>query len=83
MRGSTSYQQPSTIPGEAHADSVLAGARIANAAWPRGSVAVSIDRHNQLVAPTPDTELLAGDVVVIVAPSGSEPTIRALFGEVT
>jgi H+/Cl- antiporter ClcA len=65
------------------ADSVLAGARIANAPWPRGSVAVSIDRHSQLVAPTPETELRAGDVVVIVAPSGSEPTIRALFGEVT
>jgi hypothetical protein len=65
------------------ADSPLAGARIANAPWPPGSVAVSIDRHSQLVAPTPETELRAGDVVVIVAPSGSEPAIRALFGGVT
>jgi Trk K+ transport system NAD-binding subunit len=42
---------------------------------------VSIDRHSQLVAPTPDTELHAGDVVVVVAPAGTETQIRALFDD--
>jgi CBS domain-containing protein len=61
-------------------ESPLAGTRVANAPWPRGCVAVSIDRQSQLVSPTPETELKAGDVLVVVAPAGAETTIRALFG---
>jgi CBS domain-containing protein len=61
--------------------SPFAGVRVANAPWPAGCVAVSIDRHSQLVAPTPDTELHAGDVVVVVAPVGAEAAIRTLFGD--
>ena len=63
------------------ADSPFAGMRMSRAPWPVGCVAVSIDRHSQLVAPTPDTELRAGDVVVVVAPAGTETEIRALFGD--
>lgn len=65
------------------ADSPFAGIRVASAPWPAGCVAVSIDRHSQLVAPTPDTELHAGDVVVVVAPAGAEAAIRTLFGDGT
>lgn len=60
-------------------DSPFAGARVAGAPWPPGCVALSIDRHSQLVAPMPDTELLVGDVVVVAAPSTVEPRIRRLF----
>jgi CBS domain-containing protein len=61
------------------AESPFAGARVASAPWPQGCVAVSIDRHSQLVAPTPDTELETGDIVVVVAPAGEEASIRTLF----
>ena len=59
--------------------SPFAGRRVASAPWPTGCVAVSIDRHSQLVAPTPDTEIHPGDVLVLVAPAGAETAIRALF----
>ena len=63
--------------------SQLVGARVSAARWPSGCVAVSIDRHSQLLAPTPDTELCAGDVVVVVAPAGAEAAIRSLFDDGT
>jgi len=61
-------------------ESPFAGTRVANAPWPPGCVAVSIDRQSQLVSATPETELHAGDIVVVVAPAGSESRIRSLFG---
>lgn len=61
--------------------SPVAGVRVANAPWPAGCVAVSIDRHSQLVAPAPDTELRPGDLVVVVAPAGAETEIRKLLGD--
>jgi CIC family chloride channel protein len=61
--------------------SPMAGVRVANAPWPGGCVALSIDRHSALVAPTPETQLLPGDVVVVVAPAGTEPEIREVFGD--
>ncbi|MGH9135444.1 MAG: chloride channel protein [Acidimicrobiales bacterium] len=63
------------------ADAPIAGARLANVPWPGGCVAVSIDRHSHLVAPTAETELLPGDVVVVIARTGAEPPIRDLFGD--
>ena len=63
------------------AGSPFAGVRVASAPWPAGCVAVSIDRHSQLVAATSDTELQVGDVVVVVAPAGAEAAIRTLFGD--
>jgi CIC family chloride channel protein len=57
------------------------GVRVARAPWPGGCMAVSIDRHSQLVAPTADTELLPGDLVVVVAPAGVEAEIYELFGD--
>jgi CBS-domain-containing membrane protein len=61
--------------------SAFAGLPVSSAPWPAGAVAVSIDRRNQLVSPTPDTELQPGDLIVVVAPAGAEAEIRALFGD--
>ncbi|HEX6239177.1 MAG TPA: chloride channel protein [Acidimicrobiales bacterium] len=69
------------IETEVGEGSPMAGLHLANAPWPGGCVAVSIDRHSHLVAPTPDTELLPGDLVVVVAPAGVEEEIRRLFGD--
>lgn len=63
--------------------SPFAGQRVGSAPWPPGCVALSIDRHGQVVAATPETELLPGDVVVVVAPARAEPRIRSLFADET
>ena len=52
------------------------GATVADAPWPSGAVALSIDRQSQLLAPRADTVLWAGDVVVAVVPSDSEERLR-------
>jgi CBS-domain-containing membrane protein len=56
--------------------SAFAGTTVATAPWPRGSVALSIDRRSQLIAPRPETELLTGDVVMAVVPAASEAELR-------
>ena len=56
--------------------SPFAGTTVAAAPWPRGSVALSIDRHSHLLAPRPDTTLHAGDVIVAVAPAAAEAELR-------
>ena len=56
--------------------SAFAGETVATAPWPRGSFALSIDRRSQLIAPTPETELQTGDVVVAVVPAAGEAELR-------
>jgi H+/Cl- antiporter ClcA len=56
--------------------SAFAGTTVATAPWPRGSVALSIDRRSQLIAPRPETELLTGDVVMAVVAAASEGELR-------
>jgi CBS domain-containing protein len=56
--------------------SPFAGKTVATAPWPRGSFALSIDRHSQLIAPRPDTALQSGDVVVAVVPAWAEADLR-------
>jgi H+/Cl- antiporter ClcA len=56
--------------------SPFAGATVATAPWPRGSFALSIDRRSQLITPTPETVLEAGDVVVAVVPAAAESELR-------
>ena len=58
------------------ATSPFGGVAVANAPWPRGSVALSIDRHSQLIAPRPDTLLQPGDVVVVVVAADSADELR-------
>lgn len=52
--------------------SPFAGTNVATAPWPRGSFALSIDRHSHLITPRPDTALQAGDVIVAVVPAAAE-----------
>jgi H+/Cl- antiporter ClcA/predicted transcriptional regulator len=56
--------------------SQFAGTTVASAPWPRGTVALSIDRHSQLIAPQPETPLQPGDVVVAVVPAAAEAELR-------
>lgn len=54
----------------------FAATTVATAPWPRGSLALSIDRHSQLIAPRPDTALETGDVIVAVVPASAEAELR-------
>jgi H+/Cl- antiporter ClcA len=56
--------------------SPFARTTVAAAPWPRGSFALSIDRHSQLITPLPDTVLEGGDVVVVVVPAAAESALR-------
>ncbi len=57
-------------------ESPFAGATVASAPWPRGSFALSIDRHSQLITPRPETAMEAGDVIVAVVPAAAESELR-------
>jgi CBS domain-containing protein len=57
--------------------SVFAGTTVATAPWPTGSFVLSIDRHSQLIAPRPETELHPGDVVAAVVRADGEAELRA------
>jgi CBS domain-containing protein len=59
------------------------GTTVADAPWPPGCVALTIERKSQLIAPTPDTPLHAGDIVVIAGPADAEASIRSTFGDTT
>lgn len=56
--------------------SPFAGVTVAEAPWPSGSFAMSIDRRGQLITPTSDTLLQAGDVVVAVVRAEAELELR-------
>jgi CBS domain-containing protein len=56
--------------------SPIAGTTVATAPWPRGTVALSIDRHSHLIVPQPDTRLQPGDVLVAVVPGAAEAELR-------
>jgi H+/Cl- antiporter ClcA len=57
--------------------SPFAGHAVADAPWPDGAYALSIDRHSQLLVPAPDTVLQPGDVLTTIVPAQSAPTLRA------
>jgi CBS domain-containing protein len=59
--------------------SPFAGATVATAPWPPGTVALSIDRQSHLIAPRPETPLHPGDVVSAIAPRELEPELRQLL----
>jgi hypothetical protein len=71
IRGATAL-----VEAPVAAASAFAGTTVATAPWPRGSFALSIDRHSQLIAPRPDTAIQAGDVVVVVVPAAAEADLR-------
>jgi CBS domain-containing protein len=59
--------------------SPFAGTTVADAPWPKGGVALSIDRHSHLIVPRAETALQAGDVVAAVVPADAEPELRRRF----
>lgn len=59
--------------------SAFSGRTVAEAPWPDGSVAISVERGSQLIFPEPDTQLLAGDVLSIVAPRRAELALRRMI----
>ncbi len=54
----------------------FAGTTVATAPWPTGSFVLSIDRHSQLIAPRPETELRPGDVIAAVVRADGEAELR-------
>jgi H+/Cl- antiporter ClcA len=62
--------------------SAFGGTTVATAPWPSGSFVLSIDRHSQLIAPRPETEIRRGDVVAAVVRADGEAELRRrLSGE--
>jgi Trk K+ transport system NAD-binding subunit len=59
--------------------SPFAGATVATAPWPRGTVALSIDRESHLIPPRPETPLHPGDVVAAIVPRDVESDLRRMF----
>jgi trk system potassium uptake protein TrkA len=57
-------------------NSPFVGVAIADAPWPRGTVALSIDRHSQLIAPNAETTLQPGDTLMAVTPADAEDELR-------
>ncbi len=60
-------------------ESLIAGSTVAEVPWPPGSVVLSIDRNSHLIVPRSDTTLQAGDVGVVIVPTGSEEDLRRLL----
>ena len=54
----------------------FAGATVASAPWPPGSIALSIDRNSQLLTPLPETTLQPGDVIIAVVPTAAEAELK-------
>jgi trk system potassium uptake protein TrkA len=62
----------------AHADAV--GKRLAELALPSGSQVMAIVSNGEVVVPRGDTELKAGDELLILAQSADEAALRGVFG---
>jgi len=60
--------------------SPIVGSTVGEVEWPAGSVVLSIERRNHLIAPRADTPLQVGDVGVVIAPVGREDELRSMFG---
>ena len=67
-----------TDPGAGYYDfrippgSMADGRQVKQVAWPEGSTLVAIRRHREVLVPTGDTELVAGDVVTAFGTEGSK-----------
>ncbi len=64
------------------ANSPVAGTRLSEIAMPRNCVLVAIERESQdeMLVPTGDTQLRAGDRIVAVAKNGASEKLHAVFG---
>ncbi len=58
--------------------STIEGKRISDITFPRNSVVVAVDRNDSdLVIPTGETRVKAGDSIVVIAKKGSEEQVRS------
>jgi len=62
------------------ADSHAAGRRVGDMPWPTDTALVAIVRGPQVITPSPDDAMEAGDELLFVAAPDQEPTLAALVG---
>ena len=63
------------------ASSPIVDRRVAEVAWPRGSVVVAVSENHELVSPRTDARLLAGERIVLLAPVAEEGSSGASVDE--
>ena len=68
------------LEAEIGPSSVLAGRTVAQAAWPRDSVLVSILRGDRVIVPRGDVVLRAGDRLTVFSAPGAREALEALLG---
>ena len=61
--------------------SPIVGRRFAEVSWPRGAVVVAVSEHHELMAPRADARLLAGERIVLLAPSSEAGPSGAILDE--
>lgn len=60
------------------ARSAVAGARIRDVAWPPRTIVTSIRRDTEVVTPSGDTEIRAGDILLVITGSDQTEQLREL-----
>ena len=68
------------LESEVAPSSVLAGKMVAETAWPRDSVLVSILRGDRVIVPRGDVTLRAGDRLTVFCAPGAREPLEALLG---
>ena len=63
------------------ASSPMVDRRVAEVAWPRGSVVVAVSQNHELVSPRTDARLLAGERIVLLAPVAEDGSSGASLDE--
>ena len=63
------------------ASSPMVDRRVAEVAWPRGSVVVAVSQNHELVSPRTDARLLAGERIVLLAPVAEDGSSRDSLDE--
>ena len=69
------------VEGEIHADSGLAGRRVADVPWPHEAVLVAIERHDELIVPRGDFHLAPGDRISIFAAPAASGAVETLLAQ--
>jgi H+/Cl- antiporter ClcA/CBS domain-containing protein len=72
-------QTGALVEAEVARSSVLAGRRVADAAWPPDTVLVAINRGDRLIVPRGDVRLERGDRLTIFAAPAARPALEALL----
>jgi H+/Cl- antiporter ClcA/CBS domain-containing protein len=67
------------VEGEIHANSDLAGRRVADVPWPHEAVLVAIERDEELIVPRGDFHLAPGDRISIFAAPAASGAVKTLL----